>query len=113
MPLLRRGAAAHDAAAWRGLGYRLSEDGTALIAPDGRRCRGAPDVLSDAATLGKFDAALPHDDDDEMACLDVLIETLHGETLTRSLVKDGDADFLARRALVQWLYVTQPGVAMG
>ena len=52
------------------------------------------------------------DDEDDMVCLDTLIETLHGEELTRILADEGDADFLARRTLVRWLYTSQDGLTL-
>jgi hypothetical protein len=96
-------------AAWRGLGYRAVAGGDApLLAPDGSECSAAPDLMADAAALARLEAELPLDDEDEMEQLDTLVETLHGEQLTRVLIDEGDADFLARRTLVRWLYTTQP-----
>lgn len=112
--LLDGGLTAREAnhAAWRGLGYKWS-NGAMLLAPDGTPCAAGaslPDVLGDADTLARLEATLPLDDEDEVACLDTLVDTLHGEELTRALVAEGDADFLARRTLVRWLYSTQPGL---
>lgn len=111
--LLDGGFTAREAnhAAWRGLGY--AANGAVLLAPDGTPCAAGaslPDVLGDAGTLARLEATLPLDDEDEVACLDTLVDTLHGEELTRALVAEGDADFLARRTLVRWLYSTQPGI---
>lgn len=111
--LLDGGLTAREAnhAAWRGLGYAAI--GAMLLAPDGTPCAAGaslPDVLGDAGTLARLEATLPLDDEDEVACLDTLVDTLHGEELTRALVAEGDADFLARRTLVRWLYSTQPGI---
>ena len=98
-------------AAWRGLGYALAADGSTLLAPDGTPCASPPDVLADPDALARFEAALPTDEEEEMESLDVLVDTLHGAALTRALIEEGDADFLARRTLVRWLYMTQDGVA--
>ena len=71
-----------------------------------------PDVLGDAGELAALEAQLPLDDDDQVGMLDTLVETLHGVAMTRGLVDDGDADFLARRTLVRWLYWTQDDLAL-
>lgn len=103
-------------AAWRGLGYSCGPEG-ALLAPDGTACTSPPDVLSDATTLAHLEAQLPHEDssefwDEELEQLGTLIDTLHGAELTRLLVEEADADFLARRTVVMWLYMTQPSLAL-
>ena len=100
-------------AAWRGLGYTVAPSGTMLLAPDGTECSEPPDVLGDTGMLERLNAELPQDDDDEMMCLDTLVENLHGEDLTRILVEARDTEFLARRTLVCWLYTTQTGIALG
>ena len=71
--------------------------------------------MADSAASGGFGGALaqmkaqlPLEDEEELEMLDTLVESLHGERLTRVLVQRGDEDFLARRTLVQWLYLTQP-----
>lgn len=97
-------------ALWRGLGYEVGADGR-LYCPDGVAVEGGsgpPDVLGNATAIMALEAELPLDDEDEMGMLDTLIETLHGETLTQELVAESDADFLARRTVVRWLYLTQP-----
>ena len=98
-------------AAWRGMGYQLGSDAV-LCAPDGSPCATPPDVLADAGVLAALEAALPLDDDDEMESFDTLVETLHGEELTQLLIHKGDADFLARRTLLHWLYTSQPGLML-
>ena len=97
-------------AAWRGLGYRIGVDG-ALRAPDGSVCDDPPNVLNDPSMLASMNAQLP-DDEDEIEMLDTLIETLHGAALTKALIATSDSDFLARRTLVQWLYLTQPDLGL-
>ena len=120
--LLDGGLSVHEAnhVAWRGLGYTLAVDGETLLRPDGAPCESLllPDVLADPAALSGLEVALQEhfeerdlDDEDELESLNVLIETLHGEALTRALLAEGDADFIARRTLVCWLYTTQPGMA--
>ncbi len=119
-------------AAWRGLGYTVAEDG-GLRAPDGAPCAEPPDVLQSPASLAAMARQLPREvarggsagdgededvddlDDEEAeerANLNTLIETLHGEEMTRVLLEERDADFLARRTLVSWLYKTQDGLAL-
>ena len=66
-----------------------------------------PDVLNDDTQIEDFRQQLPTDED-EMGMLDTLVESLHGEELTRTLIQEGDRDFLSRRTLVQWLYLSQP-----
>lgn len=95
---------------WRGLGYTMSVDGS-LYDPEGRPCPAPPDVMRDSDKLAKLEALMPLPEEDDLreemeASLSVLIETLHGETLTRMRIKDGDADFNARRIVVQWLHLT-------
>ena len=58
------------------------------------------------------EAQLPLEDEEELEMLDTLVESLHGERLTRVLVEREDADFLARRTLVRWLYLTQPPLGL-
>ena len=97
--------------AWRALGFRMMSDGAGLAPPgdDGMtRVPSLPDVMGEPATLAQLEAQLPLDDDDEMECLETLVCTLHGEELTRLLVEEANADFLARRTLVRWLFTTQP-----
>ena len=100
-------------AAWRGLGYRLASDGT-LRTADGAMCASPPDLFGEggAAILAQLEAQLPLGDsldgEEELEMLDTLVESLHGEELTRALVTEGDVEFLARRTLVRWLYLTQP-----
>ena len=99
-------------AAWRGLGFHLADDGATLLTPDGSHCtEPLPDIFVDTGVLASFEGVLPLDDEDEMECLDVLVETLHGEALTHAQLEAGDPDFRARYTLVRWLYTTQPGVA--
>jgi hypothetical protein len=96
--------------AWRALGFRLSPDGSGLVPPgddDTADMPSLPDVMGETTTLARLEAQLPLDDDDEMECLETLVCTLHGEELTRLLVKEANADFLARRTLVRWLFTTQ------
>ena len=108
-------------AAWRGLGYTLGADGASLCDPEGDAVPPGtplPNVLCDDAWLAKLRAKLPDaengsiEDEDAAAQLDLLVETLHGERLTRLLVDEGDEDFLARRTLVQWLYWTQDALKL-
>ena len=99
-------------AAWRGLGYRVGTDGS-LRTPEGVECSRLPDILSDEnGALAQMKAQLPLEDEEELEMLDTLVESLHGERLTRVLVQRGDADFLARRTLVRWLYLTQPPLGL-
>lgn len=102
-------------AAWRGIGYVLAADGS-LCDPEGAPPLELPNVLADDVWLERLRAQLPlgdsMEDEDELAALDVLVESLHGETLTRTLIDKGDRDFLARRTLVQWLYLTQPALGL-
>ena len=95
-------------AAWRGLGYTVDADGD-VRSPDGVPClaNSLPDVLNDDTQIEDFRQQLPTDED-EMGMLDTLVESLHGEELTRTLIQEGDRDFLSRRTLVQWLYLSQP-----
>ena len=98
--------------AWRGLGYSLDADGV-LCDRNGTPCTEAdyaapPDVLRDEAWLARLREQLSLGDEDEKQMLDTLVESLHGEVLTRTLIAAGDRDFLARRAVVQWLHLTQP-----
>ena len=97
--------------AWRGLGYRVSADG-GLRDSDGSPCSVPPDVLSSPGILKQLEAQLPLEDEDELEMLDTLVESLNGEELTRALVAEGDAAFLARRTLVRWLYLTQPALGL-
>ena len=69
-------------------------------------------AILDESWLEKMRTQLPLDDEEEVAMLDTLVESLHGEELTRMLVAEGDRDFLARQTLVQWLYTTQPELRM-
>lgn len=97
-------------AVWRGLGYTVGADG-ALFDPEGRPCPAPPDVMRDGEKLAKLEALIPLPEEDELreemeAALTVLIETLHGETLTQMKVKEADADFRARTVVVQWLHLT-------
>lgn len=97
-------------AVWRGLGYTVGADG-ALYDPEGRTCPVPPDVMGDGEKLAKLEALMPLPEEDDLreemeAALTVLVEALHGETLTRMKVKEGDADFNARRIVVQWLHLT-------
>ena len=102
-------------AAWRGLGYTLNASG-ALCGPDGAPCdeSSLPDVLgADDTWLNKMRAKLDENvEEEERGMLDTLIESLHGETLTRTLVAEGDRQFLARRTLVQWLYLSQSDLSL-
>ena len=104
------GLAECNHAAWRGLGYRIGADG-ALRSPDGTACTDPPDILADADALASLEAQLP-DDEDELAMLDELVDTLHGKELTKQLVDANDREFLARRTLVCWLYLTQPELGL-
>ena len=92
-------------AVWRGLGLVPKDE-----AVDPTVCANAlfPDVFSDAALVADMEAKLPTDDDDEMATLDIVVETLHGAEMTRMLLQEGDADFAVRRSIVRWLHFTQP-----
>ena len=94
-------------AAWRGLGYTVDADGD-VRSPDGVRCppNSLPDVLNDETWIEHFRQQLPTNEE-ELGMLDTLVESLHGEELTRSLVQEGDRNFLSRRTLVQWLYLSQ------
>ena len=86
----------------------MGTDGS-LRTPEGVECSRLPDILSDEnGALAQMKAQLPLEDEEELEMLDTLVESLHGERLTRVLVQRGDEDFLARRTLVQWLYLTQP-----
>jgi len=99
-------------AAWRGLGYHVGTDGV-LRTPDGAQCAGGPDILGDeGGAMEQVEAQLPLEDEEELEMLDTLVESLHGERLTRVLVEREDADFLARRTLVRWLYLTQPPLGL-
>lgn len=99
-------------AAWRGLGYHVGTDGV-LRTPDNVQCAGGPDILGDeAGAMAQLEAQLPLEDEEELEMLDTLVESLHGERLTRVLVERGDPDFLARRTLVRWLYLTQPPLGL-
>jgi hypothetical protein len=103
-------------AAWRGMGYSV-RDGT-LHEPDGSVCTSSPpDVLGDEVQLALLEAQLPLgdtlDEEEALGMLDTVVEALHGEDLTRTLVAEGDPNFLARRTLVRWLYQTQAELAMG
>jgi hypothetical protein len=102
-------------AAWRGLGYRLSADGGSIVDPEGIPCAALPDMMSDEDQLtALLFESLPSDEvEDELNKLDTLVETLHGEVLTRQLIDEGDAEFMARRLLVMWLYSTQPSLLLG
>ena len=72
--------------AWRGLGYTLGPDGS-LCDPTGAACTLPPNVLGDEAHLAQLREVLPLgdtiDEEDEMASLDTLIESLHGEVRRR------------------------------
>ena len=101
-------------AAWRGMGFTLDSVGD-LRGPDGAPCTPAslpPDVLLDAAEQARMRECLESLDEEELEMLDTVVEALHGEELTRTLVASGDPEFLARRTLVQWLYTTQPMLKM-
>ena len=69
-----------------------------------------PDVMGDAAALAALEAALPLDDDDELDKLRLIVDTLHGEELTRILLEEGDPEFAARFVVARWLYWTVPAL---
>ena len=94
--------------AWRAMGYTLVD--SQLVDPSGAECCQPPDVLSDESWLKRCEATLPLEDEDEMEQLNVLVNTLHGETLTKTLVAEHNRDFLARRMLVWWLYLKDPSI---
>ena len=102
--------------AWRALGYTVGIDGE-LCSPEGVSMTAPPDVLNDGSWIKRMQAVLPLGDsmeeEEELAMLDVLVESLNGETITRMLVAQGDRAFLARRTLVMWLYLSQPSLQMG
>ena len=60
--------------------------------------------MGDAA-LAALEAALPLDDDDELDNA-LIVDTLHGEELTRILLEEGDPEFAARFVVARWLYWT-------
>ena len=101
-------------AVWRGL----------ALVPE-RICSGdtpAPDVFRDGTFLATLEAVVPcggdidrcetADDEDELGMYETVIDTLHGEELTKSLIEAADPGFMARRAVVLWLLVTQPELAL-
>lgn len=94
---------------WRGLGL-VSKDSAVPLSSCGTS--GLPDIFSDAALLAYLEAQLPKEDEDAMSTLDMVIETLHGEALTRQLLRQGDANFAVRRIAVCWLYSTQKDVSL-
>ena len=102
--------------AWRALGYTMGIDGK-LCSPEGTSASAPPDVLNDESWIKRMRVVLPLGDsmeeEEELAMLDTLIESLNGETITRTLIAEGDRDFLARRTLVMWLYLSQPQLQMG
>lgn len=93
-------------AVWRGLGLVDRRSG-AVVDP----AASLPDVFADPQLLGRLEAALPQEEDEdgieELASLDMLVEVLHGAEMTRLLISEGDADFAVRRSVVRWLASTQ------
>ena len=72
-------------AVWRGLGLVDRRSG-AVVDP----AASLPDVFADPQLLGRLEAALPQEEDEdgieELASLDMLVEVLHGAEMTRLLI---------------------------
>mmetsp|Transcript_8863 Transcript_8863/g.17880 ORF Transcript_8863/g.17880 Transcript_8863/m.17880 type:complete len:172 (+) Transcript_8863:2-517(+) len=90
-------------AAWRGLGYTVDEQGR-LHDADGRLREDPPDFMNDSAALAKLESSLPLEDEEAMAGLETVIETLHGQELTRIKMAEGSTEFTMRRVVVSCLH---------
>ena len=90
-------------AAWRGLRYTVDGQGR-LFDGDGQLRDDPPDFMNDSAALAKLEVMLPLDEEEAMQGLEAFVEALHGESLTRIKIKEGSADFNARRVVVCCLH---------
>ena len=90
-------------AAWRGLRYTVDGQGR-LFDGAGQLRDDPPDFMNDSAALAKLEAMLPLDEEEAMQGLEAFVEALHGESLTRIKIKEGSADFNARRVVVCCLH---------
>lgn len=90
-------------AAWRGLGYTVDDQGR-LFDADGELRDNPPDFMNDSVALAKLESMLPLDEEEAMDGLEIFVETLHGESITRLKIAEGSADFNVRRLVVCCLH---------